>query len=317
MNFYSAPEFSEILAEVYGLGHDVKARAFAAQGKVWLVPSTGDGRMLTDFPYIDYFEPLAVVPGYPAADYPPLGRLRRATLGTVDRETWFGRRLFQSYAAAPLIEWGQFPTWEDFQAAVRHQGNGYWRDSRRRLNKLHRTLGESVFRWHDPDPAAFAACLRWKGSQFDGIRRMFEDPRHRRFFERLAERGFLNVSSLSTPHGPVAVGLGVVWQGCYFYWIPSYDPAHADCSPGRLLLEAMMNESHRLGHHRFDFLLGAESYKWLYATHTQLIGELGSWRGHLRRWAKRVTYSYRQRNKAPGPAAAGAAFGMAANGVEA
>lgn len=305
MNFYSAPEFVETLVTVYGLQDDTRVRAFAAQGKLWLLPTSKDGRTRTDFPFIDYFEPLAVVPGnLEAADYPMLGRLRRASLGTVERETWFSERLFRSYAAAPLIEWGQFPAWEDFQTAVRQQSNQYWRDSRRRLNKLHRTLGESVFRWHDSDPAAFAACLRWKSNQFDGIRRMFEDPRHRRFFVSLAESGFLTVSSLSVAGGPVAVVLGVVWQGCYYYWIPSYDPLHADCSPGRLLLEAMLAESHRLGQHRFDFLLGDEGYKWLYATHTQLIGELGGWCAPCRRWVKRVVYPFRYR----GPVH-GAAFG--------
>lgn len=295
MNFYSAPEFVETLASVYGLGEDVRTRAFAAGGKVWLLPATGDGRPQTEYPFIDYYEPLAVIPGAAIRDYPPLRRLRRAALATVDRETWFARRLFQSYAAAPLIEWGQFPAWEDFQAAVRRYGTQYWRDSRRRLNKLHRVAGPSTFRWHDPDPATFAACLHWKSSQFDGIRRMFEDPRHRRFFEALAERGFLTVSSLSAGGRPVAVVLGGVWQGCYYYWIPSYDPARADCSPGRLLLEAIMAESHRLGHHRFDFLLGAEGYKWLYATHTQLIGEIAGWRGGCRRWLKRVLYPLRHR----------------------
>jgi hypothetical protein len=294
MNFYSAPEFIDTLVGVYGLDKTVKPRAFTAESKVWLLPATDDGTPQTEFPFIDYFEPLAVIPGATVGDYPALRHLRRAALTTVDRETWFAQRLFQSYAAAPLIEWGQFPEWEDFQAAVRRYGGQYWRDSRRRLNKLHRAAGPSEFRWHDPDPATFAACLQWKSGQFDGIRRMFADLRHRRLFETLAERGFLTISSLMAGGRPVAVVLGVVWQGCYSYWIPSYDPARADCSPGRLLLEAIMAESHRLGHHRFDFLLGAEGYKWLYATHTQLIGEIAGWRGPCRRWLKRVLYPLRR-----------------------
>jgi hypothetical protein len=295
MNFYSAPEFVEILGSVYGLPGNVRARTFIAQGKGWLLPTTDDGRMQTDFPFIDYFEPFAVLPGEQRPGVPMLGRLPRAALGTVVRESWFVQRLFQSYAAAPLIEWNQFAAWQDFEDFVRQSGTHYWRDSRRRQNKLHRLLGESELRWHDADPATFAACLRWKSSQFDGIRCMFEDTRHRNFFSALAESGFLQISSLSVAQGPVAVALGVVWNNCYYYWIPSYDPAHADCSPGRLLLEAMMAESYRQGLHRFDFLLGAESYKWLYATHTRLIGELGGWRAPCRRWLKRIVHPYRQR----------------------
>jgi CelD/BcsL family acetyltransferase involved in cellulose biosynthesis len=37
----------------------------------------------------------------------------------------------------------------------------------------------------------------------------------------------------------------------------------------------MLEESHRLGHTQFDFSIGGEEYKWVYATHARLLGPLG------------------------------------------
>jgi Acetyltransferase (GNAT) domain len=298
MSFYTAPACLQALAAVYAPDADLRARPYAREGKLWLLPATANDRQLTYLPFMDYFEPAALLPYEAewAAPCPALRRLPRAVLETVDRDAWFSHGLFRSFQAAPVVNWGSFQTWEDFQAHVRQRVSNLWRDSRRRWNKLERQLGSVSFHWHDPDPATLAACISWKSSQFAGIRALFANPRHRQFFSLLAEQGFLTVSSLRVPHGPVAVVLGVTWQQRYYYWIPSYDPAHADCSPGRLLLEALLAESHRQGHDRFEFMLGDEGYKWQYVTHTHLIGALDSsgW-AVRRRWLKRTVYPWRQR----------------------
>jgi CelD/BcsL family acetyltransferase involved in cellulose biosynthesis len=46
-------------------------------------------------------------------------------------------------------------------------------------------------------------------------------------------------------------------------------------SPGRLLLDHMLRESHSRGHAEFDFLLGDEPYKYHYATHQRVVGPVG------------------------------------------
>ena len=46
-------------------------------------------------------------------------------------------------------------------------------------------------------------------------------------------------------------------------------------SLGHRLLRDMLRESHARGHKRFDFSIGGEDYKWLYATDAHLLADFG------------------------------------------
>lgn len=73
----------------------------------------------------------------------------------------------------------------------------------------------------------------------------------------------------------MGVHLGAEWQGRFYWWVPSYDVSMRSMSPGRLLMEDVMLYTYQRGYKEFDFLLGEESYKWEYATHTRVVGPLG------------------------------------------
>jgi CelD/BcsL family acetyltransferase involved in cellulose biosynthesis len=74
----------------------------------------------------------------------------------------------------------------------------------------------------------------------------------------------------------VAGHVGMVHDGRFSYWVPAYDPAWSKDGVGAILLEWMIEQCHRQGLREFDFLLGNETYKWSYATHTRLVGPVGT-----------------------------------------
>lgn len=65
-------------------------------------------------------------------------------------------------------------------------------------------------------------------------------------------------------------------KGRLYWWVPAYDSAYSQYSPGRLLLHFLLRESFNQHHTEFDFLWGDEDYKWYYATHVRLIADLGA-----------------------------------------
>jgi CelD/BcsL family acetyltransferase involved in cellulose biosynthesis len=150
--------------------------------------------------------------------------------------------------------------------------------SRRKKRKLEQDGGTLTFVFDDLRPEAMTACMKWKSEQYQRSKLpdLFAHEQHVRLFKELAERGLLLTSSLSAGEHIVAAHIGVFADGRLYWWIPSYDTAYSKYSPGRLLLETLLEESFRQGHAEFDFLIDDASYKWDYATHTRLIAELGS-----------------------------------------
>jgi CelD/BcsL family acetyltransferase involved in cellulose biosynthesis len=92
----------------------------------------------------------------------------------------------------------------------------------------------------------------------------------------LRDAGVARVASLRAGPTLVASDICLVHDGRVSGWIASYDDAFAAFSPGRLLLEHLIETTFTDGHREFDFLVGNERYKWVYATHTRLIGPVGT-----------------------------------------
>src|SRR5262249_4355624 len=92
------------------------------------------------------------------------------------------------------------------------------------------------------------------------------------------------------------VWLGAIHDNVWSGWIFTYDhtPEIAYFSPGHQLVQMMLEESHRLGQREFNFSIGSNEYKWMYATHVRLVGWIGRrslmWRvfDRARRRAKKV-----------------------------
>jgi CelD/BcsL family acetyltransferase involved in cellulose biosynthesis len=105
---------------------------------------------------------------------------------------------------------------------------------------------------------------------------MFADPRNVALFRRLRERGVLQVNSLSAGDKVLAAHFASWHDGRTTWWVPAYDPEYGKFSPGRLLLEELMKTSFERKDTEFDFLIGAEPYKFMYATHNRVIAPVGT-----------------------------------------
>jgi hypothetical protein len=85
---------------------------------------------------------------------------------------------------------------------------------------------------------------------------------HRLAAARLAETGMLRMHALKL-NGTV---VGVVYAFCrgttVYSYLGGYDPSLRDCSPGALAIEAAMEHAREEGRAHFDFLRGAEKYKY-------------------------------------------------------
>jgi hypothetical protein len=178
---------------------------------------------------------------------------------------------------SPFIEWRHFKDAKAFESHAEKSG-ARLSDSRRQRRRLAENAGPLTFEFDDPRESVFDAALAWKSAQYlaSGYRDLFAQPACVELFRALRRRGLLVVNSLHAGSTLVAAHLGSLHDGRFTWWVPSYDPAFATWSPGRLLLEDALRESQARGHVEFDFLIGDEKYKYHYATHERVIGPLGT-----------------------------------------
>ena len=81
----------------------------------------------------------------------------------------------------------------------------------------------------------------------------------------------------------MAAHIGLDWDNTIHWWLPTYDEDARSASPGRLLLQRVLQLSYDRGDETFDFLRGSMFYKWIYATHFREVVEAGRrpWRRQL------------------------------------
>lgn len=273
MNIFSSDVFLRTLGEVFFEDRRYAPAFYRVDGRVYRLLQV-DGAPVTRWPFVDFFEPVPAFEGRARS----LGYLPRVARETVSAEAWLARPRPPGLEPSPFIVWNRFDRWESFVAHVSARCGNLFPDSRRRRNKLRKALGEVELRLDDRRPAALELGMKWKSAQYlaSGYEDLFRDARNRRLFVELQARGLGLVSSLSAGDQIIAVHLGASHGGRLYWWIPSYAPELARFSPGRLLLESLIQASFERGDEGFDFLIGDEAYKWHYATHTRVIGDAGS-----------------------------------------
>jgi CelD/BcsL family acetyltransferase involved in cellulose biosynthesis len=230
-----------------------------------------DGRPQPNIPFADFLEPLEA----PGRRTPTLGHLPFVSLESVPVDAW-GPGTAAATWASPWVDWTRFPRWEAFDHHAADRGRKAF-DAARQRRKLERLRGAVRFEPEARDASLLDVCLGWKSRQYrrTGVVDAFSSTRMVGFFRSLFDEGLLVVSALFGGDHPVAIHLGCRWEGRFYYWIPAYDESAASCSPGGLLLAALLEESHRRGDHEFDFLIGDEEYKFRYATDVRLVRPLG------------------------------------------
>jgi CelD/BcsL family acetyltransferase involved in cellulose biosynthesis len=97
-----------------------------------------------------------------------------------------------------------------------------------------------------------------------GIPNMFEIPGQKEFFLSIATtaRPFVHVSRLSVGPNCAAANLGLMFQGCYYHVLASYDDGPTlRFGPGVAHLHDLMRFAIEHGCKSFDFTIGDEAYK--------------------------------------------------------
>jgi Acetyltransferase (GNAT) domain len=277
MNLFSSPEFLGAIADTYFKGRSATVESVRVGSEVLRLLVIDHQKVITNIRFLDYHLPVTGEQlrdmGREVASVPFVVR------GIVDQAEW-ERGPQNEFVPSPYLDWSQFPTFGDYRNFIKQRR----RDSVRKLERLRRRMvekfGDLQFRPDDERSDVLEFARRWKSQQLraSGESDYFADPKTIEFFELLRARGLLTSSSLRTADGQLlSVWLGAKYKNVWSGWIFTYDrtPEIAYFSPGHQLVQSMLEESHRLGQREFDFSIGSNDYKWLYATHVRLLGWLG------------------------------------------
>ncbi len=285
MNIYSSIPFIEAFGKAFFSGISLQPGDFLLQNQTWRLPTLPNGKPITTSGFIDFFEPVPSFHGQTTKRTVP--QIARVSHDLVTTQEWFNRNLYLPYEASPLIDWTSFVSWDAFTNHVISKRSNIFSDTKRCKRKLEKDLGSVKFIWQDTRPEAFFSCIKWKSEQYLTCQDAFNKPENVLFFQELAKNGLLVVSSLSAGDKILAAHLGAFWQGRFYLWIPAYNAQYASYSPGRLMMQSIMEYSYYEGHKEFDFLIGGEDYKWNYATHTRLIAAIGGLNTSTKIWLKK------------------------------
>ncbi len=85
---------------------------------------------------------------------------------------------------------------------------------------------------------------------------------HRAAAQKLQNEGCLRLLTLSIGGRPAALIYGLLHARRAYYYIGAFSPAFSRLQPGKLAIHAAIREAIAEGAHEFDFLAGAEPYKY-------------------------------------------------------
>ena len=158
--------------------------------------------------------------------------------------------------------------WEAFYTAKRSSA------TRRRDRTKRKKLSEiGEVRFVNPGDTSevaqsFETLVRQKVRLFAnmGVSNMFARAGYRMFFRELATgpdtRAMVHVSRLDVGDAPAAVNLGLMFRGCYYHILASYDDGDVSrFGPGAAHLHDLLRYAIERGCRVFDFTVGDERYK--------------------------------------------------------
>jgi len=172
----------------------------------------------------------------------------------------------KSYAATLDDTWEHFnklKTRKNIQADSRRQ--------RRRLAKIGNLHFKVVSDLRDIDTLT-SKMIEQKARRYQetGIRNLFEDDMYSIFYlntaKELVQTGIVHVSGLFLDDTVIAVHWGLVYRDRFYYLMTSFEGGSwRKYSPGRLLLEHLIEWCFDSGIKVFDFTVGDDSYKYNWA----------------------------------------------------
>jgi CelD/BcsL family acetyltransferase involved in cellulose biosynthesis len=275
-HFYSADAFLSVVADAYFPCQRTEVREVLFQGRAYRLLLVDDAFFLTEPRFLDYHVPLpTLAKALPDARLVHLPNTVVATVPADDIDP----ALRTTIACAPFVSWSRFDSFDAYLAFTRDGNKSLMKETERRHRQLEREVGSVEFRFDDPDPDVLPFAAKWKGQQLmaSGATDMFEDEGTWRFLRAMRDRPEFLASTIRIDGRLLATWLGYVHDGVLSGWVFTFDqdPALKKYSLGHRLLRDMLRESHARGHRRFDFSIGGETYKWLYATDAHLLAEFG------------------------------------------
>lgn len=272
-NFFSSSTFHAAAARAFFPGRTYEARTVAIGAYAFDVLMVGS-RARADLPFLDFLEPRAVG----EEGHAPLSYLPAVSTRSVLVETW-GEVAGEGLAAAPWVDWAKISSWDDYVARARGQDGQLFDRGARKSKRLSKERGPLAFELASRSRPLIDLCMRWKSQQYrdSKLPDLFARPRVRALFHALFDAGALMVSALYAGASiPLAIHLGVLHEGRFYYWVPAFDRSQQQGSPGALLLEHMLEASWRERHRSFEFLVGDESYKFRYSTDVRVVAPIGT-----------------------------------------
>lgn len=155
--------------------------------------------------------------------------------------------------------------------------------SRRRWRRLCAQGDPSFVIAAEPSEALtiLEATMRHKAERYRATGRAnpFEIEAYAEFYREMTIRhlqsGLVHVSALMLDGNVIASHWGCVYRKRFFWLMPAYDAVWGRYSPGRLLLDHLVEWSFNAGLEAFDFTIGDEPYKNTFANrHEQLYRSL-------------------------------------------
>jgi CelD/BcsL family acetyltransferase involved in cellulose biosynthesis len=148
------------------------------------------------------------------------------------------------------------------------------RRKRRRLSEIGPITFEVAETWEQTE-AFLEAMIRQKTRRYLETRGIdeFDRPGYRQFYpemtHRAGSRGPVHLSALKVNGTIIAVHWGYVVGSRYYYLMPSFEGGDwLRYSPGRLLIEHLLEWSFHRGLKAFDFTVGNDEYKFEYSDET-------------------------------------------------
>jgi hypothetical protein len=278
MNFYASPEYLSLVAQTYFKGQRTAVEDVRVGSKVLRLLVVDEKRPISELCFLDYHDPLGAEEiRNPVRDF-GIGYAPWVTHDVVDFGAW-DASAFPGFEAAPFVDWSAFPTYADYVTAIKGRQKSLIKEHERRRRRLAEELGPITFAANDGGDDVFPLSFQWKSAQLreTGVNDYLAEPMNVEYLTRARESGVLSASTLRAGGRLLSAWLGFMHERIWSGWVFTYDhdPALKKYCLGHQLVRSMLEESHRLGHRQFDFSIGGEEYKWVYATHARVLGPSG------------------------------------------
>jgi hypothetical protein len=273
MNFYASSEYLQLVAEIYFPGRPTRVADVAVEDHVLRVLIVDEREAATEVPFLDYHQPLRIdETGNPEKRGIYVSSVARSVVAVENRH-----EVAPGFVVSPYADWSGFATADVYFEALKRQHAVTVRQLHRLRRRLEEDHGPLEFTPNDRRDDVIAFALRWKSEQFrdTGLPDLFADRRNVRFFTALRQQDLLVASTLRIGGRLLSAWLGFIHDNVWSGWIFTYDRAWSRYSPGHQLMQSMLRHSLSSGHREFDFSVGGQDYKWLYATHARVLGSLG------------------------------------------